>query len=86
MKQMSDNWGLLIMELTDKFVITPAIQAEPRRSVLLFDIQIIGIVVTTLLGIALLVGMVQYNLSQVPSSEVDRIYKNAGSAVKRTFR
>lgn len=46
-----------------------------------------------LLGILVIVGevlfiswLVDYNLKQVPRSEVERIYRNAGNAVRNSFR
>lgn len=76
------------MQLANKLIISPVEDSVPSRWLAPSQVMQdwLGIVVTGLVGIALLALMIQYNLKHVPSSEVDRIYKNAGSAVKRSFQ
>lgn len=73
------------MELVNKLLITPAIETPVRSRVQFIDKEWLKIIATGLAGIALLVTMVRYNLDHVPSTEVSKIYRNAGSAVQQTF-
>ncbi len=72
------------MELANKLLMSPVV-VEPRRSRIKVDSNTLSILATALAGVFLIAALVFYNLNQVPRSEVDRIYKNAGAAVKRTF-
>jgi hypothetical protein len=76
------------MQLANNLVISPIVEVSKRPAIAPNQgvREWLGIILTALGGVALLVAMVSYNLHHVPSSEVDRIYKNAGSAVHRSFQ
>ncbi|MBX7143151.1 MAG: hypothetical protein K1X79_01750 [Oligoflexia bacterium] len=84
---IQDTW--LTMLAAEELTIDPEFERQqpplPVKRVGLRMVHVLGALVI-MCEVLFLTWLVDYNLKQVPRSEVERIYRNAGQAVRNSFR